>query len=451
MNRNAIYTLLILCTLFAARTTLAEPLKLEDSTTVERWTLPNGLEVVTRDVPGACAISISWGYHIGMDHDPADRPGLAALLAEVAFTAPAGDTPERTRDELESLRPQGWSLRVSRRQTLFIETATAAQFPGVLHQIAGRMRGVTVTGAEMKSALVTVRRTLGERYSGTADQMLYWHIREYTRGLDQVAIAELAAAKGLSRETPASVQQAIARAYVPANGVLVLVGDLSGLDLRSIVASEFGALPAGDRLTAPPALRFDSVRVVLQQSGLDAPVAVLGLMAPALSDTLHPSFHLALLVLGGKAKQAWDTPAHPLTTRFQYSLLDDPDFARFYPPALPPQAPDLQNTAAVLPLTVDELLSEAIPRETYGALRYNLLWMMGGPMPRALLEAVRRDPAALNFLCASLASQTLWGNEVFWAEYRRRFDASVSPEFGFWADWLRDPGHQAALLLLPKP
>ena len=451
MSRNAIRILLILCALFAAQTALAEPLKLEDSTTVERWTLPNGLEVVARDVPGARAISITWGYHIGLDQDPADRPGLATLLAEVAFTAPAGDTPERTRDEMESLRPQGWSLRASRRQTLFNETATTSQFPGVLHQIAGRMRGVTVTDAELKGALVTVRRTLGERYAGTADQLLYWHVREYARGLDQAAIAELATAKGLSRETPASVQQAIARSYVPANGVLVLAGALSGLDLRSIIDNEFGALPAGDHLAALPGPRFDSVRVVLERSGLDAAVAVLGLMAPALSDTLHPSFHMALLVLGGKAKQAWDPPARPLTTRFQYSLLDDPGFARLYPPAIPPQAPDLQNTAAILSWTVEELLSGVIPRETYDGLRHNLLWMMGGPMPRALLDGVRQDPAALNFLCTSLASQALWGDEAFWAEYRRRFDASVSPKFGFWADWLRDPGHQATLLILPKP
>jgi hypothetical protein len=54
-------------------------------------------------------------------------------------------------------------------------------------------------------------------------------------------------------------------------------------------------------------------------------------------------------------------------------------------------------------------------------------------------------------LCTSLASQALWGNETFWAEYRRRFDASVSPGISFWEDWLRDPGHHATLLLLPKP
>jgi hypothetical protein len=449
VSRTLIRTVLILCALLAARTTLAGPLKLEDGTTVERWTLPNGLEVVTRDVPGTHAISIAWGYRIGLDHDPAGQPGLASLLAEVAFTAPAGDLPERTRDEMESLRPQGWSLRVSRRQTLFNETATTAQFPGVLHQIAERMRNVTVTDTGLRSSLATVHRMLEEKYLGTPDQVLYWQVREYARGLDQGAIAALAAAKGLDRATPASVQQAIARAYVPANGVLALAGDLSGLDLHSILSGQFGTLPAGERLPAPAAPRLDSVTVA-RPYGVDAPLGVVGLMAPALTDSLHPSFTMALLVLGGQARTSWGPPARPLVTRFQYSLLDDPDFARFYPPAGPRGATDSRGPAAILNQLVEDLLAGAIQREVYDGLRHNLLWMMGGPMPQAVVEGMRQNTAALNVLCSSLASQTLWGNEVFWAGYRRRFGASASPSFDSWAKWLRDPKHQASLLLLPK-
>ncbi len=452
MSRPTIRILLpVLCALFAARAALAEPVKLDDGTTMDRWTLPNGLEVVTRDVPGARAVAITWGYHIGQDYDPADRPGLASLMAEVAFTAPAGGGPERTRDEMASLRPQGWSLRVSRRQTLFNETATTAQLPGVLRQVADRMRGVTVSDADLRAALVTVHRMLAERYAGTADQVLYWQVREYARGLDRDAIAALAAARNLDRETPASVRQAMARAYVPANGVLALVGNLSGLDLRSIVDSEFGSLPAGERLPAPPAARLDSVTVVLAQPGVGRPAAVLGLVAPALSDTLHPSFQMAILLLGGQAKQSWGPPEPPLTTRFQYSLLDDPDFVRFYPPAAAAQALDPRSIPEMLSWTIGELLDRPIPAESYAGLRHNLLWMMGGPMPAALLEGVQRDPAALNVLCTSLASQALWGNEVFWTEYRRRFDADVSPKFGFWTNRLREPWRQVVLLLMPKP
>jgi hypothetical protein len=77
--------------------------------------------------------------------------------------------------------------------------------------------------------------------------------------------------------------------------------------------------------------------------------------------------------------------------------------------------------------------------------------MLGGPMPRPLLTSVREDPAALNVLCTSLASRALWGNETFWADYRRRFDFTVARPFYYWADWVRDPAHQVRMLLVPKP
>ena len=71
-------------------------------------------------------------------------------------------------------------------------------------------------------------------------------------------------------------------------------------------------------------------------------------------------------------------------------------------------------------------------------------------MPPTFIDGMRQDPAPLNVLCNSLASQALWGNEVFWAGYRRRFGTRGSTGFDFWANWLKDPRHQATLLLLPR-
>ena len=450
MNRILFRTALFLGVLLAAPSAPAAPVLLADSTTADRWTLPNGLEVVTRDLPGAQAISVTWGYRIGLDNDPPDQPGLASLLAEVGFTAPAGDTPERTRDEMESLRPRGWSLRVNRRHTLFTETATPEQFAGVLRQLAVRMRGVTVTDSGLRGSLATVRRTLGERYFGAADQMLYWRVREYARGRGPNDILALAAAKGLDRETPGSVQQTIARAYVPANGVLALAGDLSRLDLHAIVAAEFGALPPGTRLPDPPVIRLDSATVVLERPEVTDPAGVVGLIAPALTDSMHPSFFLSMLMMGTHAKFTWGLPTPPLTTRFQFSLLDDPEFVRFYPRLTRQEVAHPQSLSTVFGVAVSDLLRVMIARKTYDTYRDNVLWMVGGPLSEAFAEEVRRDPAALNVLSTSIAMQALWGSEAFWTEYRRRFDFGVSPGVEFWTDWMSDPRHQVRLLLLPK-
>ncbi|HVP15191.1 MAG TPA: hypothetical protein VMS88_06580 [Terriglobales bacterium] len=453
MRPNAIRALLLVLLLVAppaARASRAEPVMLPDSTYAERWTLPNGLEVATRRVPGAADVSVSWGYAHGLDDDPAGEPGLASLLAEVAFTAATAGAPERTREEMESLRPHGWSLKVTRRQTLFSETAKPGQLAGVLRQIADRMHGVQVTRPVLDQARSTVRRMMGQRYFGAVDQMLASQVREYARGLDKAGIVALASAQGLDRETPASIQAALTRVYAPANGVLVLAGDFGDVDLHAVVSTEFGALPAGARPPASPSASLDSVTRVIQRPEITTPIGVLGLRAPALTDTLHPTFYLTMLILGGQAKQGWGRPDPPLTTRFQYAMLDDPDFVRFYPALGAHPAAD----PAVLSNAFDELwngfFDMLILRDAYLEYSSSVLWLLGGPLQEPVRDAVTRDPAALNLLCTSTASRALWGSDEFWADYRRRFAPERFRDVRYWKDWLADPRNRARLLAVPQ-
>ncbi|MBI5709059.1 MAG: insulinase family protein [Candidatus Eisenbacteria bacterium] len=420
-----------------------------DSTVADRWQLANGLEVVTRHIPGASGIAITVGYRSGLDDDPADRPGLATLLAEVVLTAPAGDIPERTGDEMESLRPLGWGLKVTRRQTLVTEGATRAQFPGVLAQTATRMRGVTVTDAALGAALATVRQRLGQKYFGSVDQMLFHQVREVARGTDGNGMVALAAAKALGALKAADVQKAIARACVPANAALAIAGDLAGLDLHAVVEHEFGGIAGGARLPDPSPPALDSATVVLARPEVTEPAGVIGLRAPALDDSLHPSFYLAMLLLGTRCNQAWGTPSAPLTSRFQYAVLDDPGFVRMFP-RLGKDARDPRVLSNALGDLTSDLLQMTVTMDSYQDLRYSVLWLLGGPLPRHLRQSMRTDAAALNALSSGMASRALWGSDAFWAEYRRRLDPIVSPAFGAWSQYLVAPRNQARLLFVPR-
>jgi hypothetical protein len=422
----------------------AEPRRLADGTTADRWTLPNGLEVVTRDMPGAYSTSVSWGYHYGLDHDPANRPGFATLLAEVAYTATAGEVPARTRDEMESLRPQGWSLRVNHRQTVFTESATPAQLPGVLHQVATRMAGVTVTDDVLARATATVRRTLGESAFGSPQQMLANQLRSYAGGADAGAIVETATGKALERVTAAEITTALARDYGAANGVIVIAGDLSSFDVRSVVASELGGLPAGQRLPEPPEEALDSVAVVLARPEVTRPQAALAVIAPALTDTIHPAFYLAMVALGSWSRARWGGG-----DRFQYSLLDDPRFVRFYPP-MKANETEIANVRKMFEGTVNEDL-EAVPApDLLANYRRAALWLMGGPLPRELADRMKTDAPALNVLSVSLAMQALWGSDEFWTQYRERTDLRRAKSLGSFASGILDPKRQAVMLLVPR-
>lgn len=428
----------------------ASVVALEDSTWAEEWTLGNGLRVVTRNVPGAKAVSIVTAYRFGSDDDPPGRGGFANLLAEVAFTAPAGSVPARTREEMESVRPLGWNVRVSRRFTEFTEAATREQFPGVLHESALRMRGVQVRPASLRTSLASVHRQLGQRYFGSVDQILAHQVREFAAGADADDIVALGAARALDKLTAGDVATALGRVHVPANAVLAIAGDLTGVNVHALVEREFGDIPAGSRVADPSGPKLDSTRVALERAEAKAPVGVVGLLAPALSDSLSPSFYLAMLVLATHANQTWGTAEAPLSARFQYSLLDDPFFVRFYP-RLAREAQQPADVDKAMDRLVLELLDMTIVRENYDLLRTNVMWILGGAMPPAIRRNVAADAAALNLLATNMAARAFWGDASFWREYRRRLDPAVSPVYGWWGDWLLAPQHRAVLLVRPRP
>jgi hypothetical protein len=418
---------------------------------MESWQLANGLRVVTHDIPRSRAVAITLAYPVGTDGDPPARRGLAQLMAEVQMMAPAGDVPERSREEMESLRPLGWSIKVNRRATQLAEVATIEQFPGALRQMATRMRGVRVDRAALKAAVATVRHDQGEHLFGSVDNALYFQAREYANGADPAAVLDLAAVKGLDGVTPEELERRVHEAFVPAGAVLAIAGDLGGMNVHALVESQFGTLPGGAPSSSPaagpkpPVFRpsFHSVA----RADLDQPVGVLALNAPALSDSGHPDFFLSMLLIGQHCHQSW-TISRYVKTRFRYSLLDEPDLVRLYPAT----APDSTGPRALsneLHDALHELLGMIVVTGEYNELRYNVLWLLGGPMPQHVLAMVRSDGSALNNVCNNLAARELTGGEAFWATYRRRFTAGSGPDLAGWIRYLDQREHQAGLLFTP--
>ncbi len=421
---------------------------LADSTTVERWTLPNGLTVVTRDVPGAPAVSVALGFRGGSDADPREAPGLADLLAEVAFTAPAGDIPARTREDMDTVRPLGWAVRVNPQTTVLMEAATHAQAAGVLHQMAVRLRGVTVNDQGLKQAFATTRKELGDRAFGDLSQMVYTQVRDVARGIGPQAALNRASGRALERLGVRQVQNALAARYVPSNAVLSIAGDLSGLDLATLVRAEFGPIPGGTPPALPPPARLDSAGVQLRRAGLAEPIGAVGVLAPALTDSLYPSFYLAMVMVATHTTRIWGPPA-PLPSRFQFSVLDDPALARFYP-RLDKDHATLHALGEEFANSMDEVMELTITSDAIWTVGQSVMWLFGGPMPSSLRRHVQQDAPALNQIAVADAQRALLGSEAFWAEFRARLDPLRSPGPSTWNSYLSNPAHLSRLLLVTQ-
>lgn len=437
-------TVLLALVLLAGATAGARAEALPDSSQVDQWTLANGLRVTVRQLPGASIATVAVAFGVGSASDPAGREGLSWLLAEQWFTAAAGDVPERTRGELLSLRPEGWRVSVQPRATLFVEAAGTRQFPGMLHQTAQRMRGVRLTPATAQAALANTRRDLRGLFAGDPDSMVWAIPSAMAGGADSAALVRYATGAGL--ESPVRDAERLLRArFTPANATLALVGDFKGIDLRAFVEREFGGIPAGTPAAAVTARPRPAAAMVVKP-GLRDRAGVTAVIAPALTDADHPEFLLCTLIMGARARAAWGDPMPPLASRFKYSLFDDPDLVRFYPPTDPVEG-DTTWLAGRLEEVLDPMARTEIGQNVVESYKWSVFWLLGGPMLPDMARRAPIDPAVQSSLATSMAMRALWAPEPFWQQYRQRFGSIQQLPLDAWVGHALDPRRQVRLVL----
>jgi hypothetical protein len=418
-----------------------------DSTVADAWRLDNGLEVRTLHVPHAPGVSVTLAFRAGSGYDPGGREGLSELLAELQFTSAAGDVPERTREEMTSLRPLGWESRPGTRLVRFTEIATRAQFPGVLQQVAKRLGGVQVTEPGLKGALARVRRDIGGRLFGEPSDVLYWRVGEIARGFTDEQIVDRASLRGLEKLSVKDVGPMLRNRFQPGNASLALAGDLSGVDVRALVAALFAKLPGGPAFPDTIHVTLRGGKRVMPWKDLAAPVGVVAVEAPALTDSLHPAFYLSMLVTGPGVINSWGQPTLPLKSRFQYALFDEPELVRFYPPVRT-DATDPDLLAGALYEQLQVVGGQMVDKTVLDSIRRSVSWLLGDTIPAEIMGRLRADPGGLSTLSNGMATRALWMGDAFWADYLRRFRTQKYGHSYFY-EWMAEAKHQTTLLLTP--
>jgi len=420
-----------------------------DSATRVSWTLSNGIRVLAQHVPEATAISISVAYPGGSDQDPADQPGLALLLAELQFTAAAGDAPSRTRAELSSLRPAGADLHVGRCFTVFTEVASAPQFPGVLHQVIARVRGTQPDAATLSGALETVALLVNNEYRGSASRGLYNEITERGSGVDDAGMARALALEGVRKLTLAQITPMLANAFRPQDAVISFTGNLAGIDLRTLLEHALEGVPKGTRRPLPPTRPSQGAVATVKWPGLARPVGGLGVLAPAVDDSTHPTFFLVALIIGAKANEVWGDPTPPLESEFQFSVVEDPDIVRFYPP-LKTDRPTADMVGLAFNHTLGDADNLVASDDLIAKLRAGVGWLLGAPLTDKQLDRMRVNSTTLILYSTQMAERELRGGEPFWKLYRQRLEDAGAPDLVFWLARFRAPKYQVQLLYLPS-
>ena len=440
------------CLLALAPAVLARPAgaeMLEDSTTVEAWKLPNGLQVRVRQVPGARSVAISLAYRAGSCLEPAALPDLAPVLAQVQFTAPVGSIPERTLAEMSSVRPLGWGVTTNPRLSLLTEVAAPDRFVGVLHEVAMRARGVQVSDSCLAHVVAAVRRDAGERRFGRAQAALYERVRDAALGMGEAQALERSRGRAFARLTRARADSLLKTYYVASNASLALVGDFSHLDVRALIEREFGPVAPGSPQPDPPAEPLAAATRVSVLNSMPGPASVVGIIAPAIEDSLHPAFYLSTLILGSWWGREHKDSAGFLDSHFQYSLLDEPELARF-DAEIPAEHSTVSDQVQMWGDAMNEYAQLAVTADVRTVLRASVRWLIGGPLTPAQVKQAANTPTFLSTLATTTATRALWKGDAFWAAYLERFESARFGSNSF-LGWLTAPEHQAVVVLKPRP
>lgn len=280
--------------------TLMGPIAPEDLG-VERFTLPNGLRVILRQVDGCGYAAIVTNFRFGEASDPAGKTGLARLNSRLYITAASGEIPARSVVEwADSYQPPEQVNGVVGEDYISISTRfTADKLDGEIREVATRLAGVRPTESDLERERMTSLDSIRALNENMAPSVAYLNVRELLRpspeGFRFGGVAEQ-----VQSITLEDAKKHLAW-FCPANATLVVVGAIDLTSTRALIENTLGGIASGP---AAPAPRAFEAPVLGARKDIKTPtdrtefqgrtLVMLGYHPPAPGDSMYPVFQVLI-------------------------------------------------------------------------------------------------------------------------------------------------------------
>jgi zinc protease len=266
----------------------------------ERFTLPNGLQVLFLPRPGLPIVSATLAVRSGSEVNPTDRPGLADFTAAMLTQGTATRSATQIADaaaQLGAPLSSSSSIDISSAET----SALTQNFPAALALLAEVVLQPSFPADELerqrksRAGALTAQRSdpasVARRVSYAA---LYGPRHPY-------AYPELGTAAAVAATTREDVVRFWKRNYVANNAALIIAGDVSGATLRPLVQESFGRWAAGRPAVAAAAVpRPTAARVIIVDTGAAQQSQVrISAIAAARSTRDYPRMEVLNQITGG--------------------------------------------------------------------------------------------------------------------------------------------------------
>jgi predicted Zn-dependent peptidase len=252
-------------------------------TTIQKFTLPNGLRVILSQDRSIPVVSVAVYYDVGSRNEKEGRTGFAHLFEHMMFQG-SENVPKAA--HFQHIFNAGGTMNgtTSSERTNYFETLPANYLPLALWLESDRMRSLKVTQENLENQRNAVQEEKRLRYDNQPYINAFLRINELIFKNPANAHSTIGSMEDLDAATIDDVRDFFRVFYAPNNAVLSIAGDFDDQEARSMVEKYFAQIP---RQPEPPAVDVSEPTEVArtQESYHDklapAPAFVLGWKIPA--------------------------------------------------------------------------------------------------------------------------------------------------------------------------
>jgi predicted Zn-dependent peptidase len=238
----------------------------------QRSVLPNGLAVVSYDVPGQYVISVRLAVPMPLELEPQDREGIATIMSRTLDEGTARHTAEEFAELLER---KGIALGAGVNESgLIVDVDVSKRHLGAaLDLLSQAVREAAFPANEVSRHVKTRLAEIDQERAVPGQRAAMEFIATYFHADERASRPTGGIKETVSAITPADLVSFHAANVVPAGATVVVAGDLSELDVVSEIEQALGSwsgVSAADFEPREAARAVDAARIVF----LDRPGSV---------------------------------------------------------------------------------------------------------------------------------------------------------------------------------
>ena len=216
----------------------------------EKYTLPNGLEVILAPDPALPLVAVNVWYHVGSGYEVPGKSGFAHLFEHMMFQGTKNTGPDQHFPVLRSAGADNVNGTTNSDRTNYFEVVPANQLETALWLESERM-GYLLDGLDkkqMENQIDVVRNERRQSYDNRPYTKAHFAMLEALYPLGHPYRYEtIGLHEDLERATVDDVRRFFKTWYVPANATLTLVGDFDPAAAKQVIAKWFGSFPASKK------------------------------------------------------------------------------------------------------------------------------------------------------------------------------------------------------------